>query len=324
MNAPDPEALTWKLREIAIEVTVHCNLSCEMCCVWEGKKHGPESTLIRSLLTEARGLGATIFVPCGGEPFMRKDFVDLLAHAHDLGFDRSEVVTNGLLLPRHIERLKALPSVQLHVSIDGPREVHDTLRGEGVYEKAVAAAREAKAAGIGVSISGILMRPTIEHCEHVLELALELGLEEVSFQPFQPEINGMDRDASKFLFEPHQRSEVEERIGALRERAEADGLRIYTDPVLDHVPAYLFEGKRPIPPGGCYMPSRFILVDVSGDLYPCFFMRDDVMGNVLRGDSLTDVWHSEIHTALQMLALTSRCPGCLAACSDIATFEDSP
>ncbi len=323
MNAPDPDALTWSLREIAIEVTVHCNLSCEMCCVWEGKRHGPDGELLSSLLTEARELGATTFIPCGGEPFMRPDFPDLLAHAHKLGFERSEVVTNGLLVPRHIDRLRELSSVTLHVSIDGPPEVHDSLRGDGVYDRALAAVREALAAGISVGISGVLMRPTLEGAVHVLELAAELGLEEVSYQPFQPEINGMDRDASRFMFEPHQRREVEDSIAALREKARHEGLRIYTDPVLDHVPAYCFDGVRPIPPGGCYMPSRFILVDVSGDLYPCFFMRDDVMGNVLRGDTLTDVWHSESHTALQMLALTSRCPGCLAACSDIATFEGS-
>ena len=172
-----------------------------------------------------------------------------------------------------------------------------------------------------MGLSGVLMRQTLSQCDHIIDLARELGLEEVSFQPFQPEINGMDRDSSPFLFEPHQRAEVEARIAELRRHAQEVGVRIFTDSVLDHVPAYLFEGRRPIPPGGCYMPSRFILVDVSGDLYPCFFMRDEIMGNVLRGDRLTEVWHAEVHTGLQMLALTSRCPGCLAACSDIATFD---
>jgi MoaA/NifB/PqqE/SkfB family radical SAM enzyme len=320
-RSKDP--LTFALEEIAIEVTVHCNLTCEMCSVWKGKRHGPDREILENLLTEARELGAHTFVPCGGEPFMRTDFVDLLEHAHGLGFTRSEVVTNGLLVPKHIDRLEPLTSVQLHVSIDGPRKIHDALRGEGVYERAVNAVRLARERSVAVGISGVLMRPTLKDAAHVVDLAAELGLGEVSFQPFQPEINGMDRDHSEFLFEPHQRAEVEETIESLRELAGERGVRIYTDPILDQVPGYCFEGIRPIPPGGCYLPSRFILVDVSGDLYPCFFMRDDVMGNVLRGDGLRDVWHSEIHNALQMLAITSRCPGCLAACSDIATFDGS-
>lgn len=315
--------LTWPLKEIAIEVTVHCNLRCEMCCVWEGKRHGPKGELIGQLLGEARELGADTFIPCGAEPFMRPDFLELVEHAHELGFRRTEIVTNGQLLDDALlDRLEPLRgSVQLHISLDGPREVHDALRGEGVYDKAVAAARAARSREIPVGFSGVLMRQTLERCDHLIDLAVELGLKEVSYQPFQPEINGMDRDSSAFLFEPHQRDEVVERIAALRQRARDAGVHIYTDSVLDHVPAYLFEGVRPIPEGGCYMPSRFILVDVSGDLYPCFFMRDEIMGNVVRGDRLTEVWHGDVHTALQMLALNSRCPGCLAACSDIATFD---
>ena len=322
MPAPvgrDP--LDFPLEEIAVEVTVHCNLTCEMCSVWQGKRHGPDTGLLEGVLAEARGLGARTFVPCGGEPFMRPDFVDLLEHVHRLGYERSEVVTNGLLVPRHLDLLASLPSVQLHVSIDGPREVHDALRGAGVYERAVAAVRGARERNVAVGISGVLMKPTLGGSLHVLELAAELGVRRVSFQPFQPEIHGMDRSFEAFSFEPGARGEVEAGIAALRERALALGIAIYTDPILDHVPAYLFDGVRPIPEGGCYLPSRFVLVDVSGELYPCFFMREQSMGNVVRGDRLEAIWHNEVHTALQMLALTARCPGCLAACSDIATFQ---
>jgi hypothetical protein len=53
-------------------------------------------------------------------------------------------------------------------------------------------------------------------------------------------------------------------------------------------------------------------------------MRDETMGNVFSGSSLAEAWHGELHSALQMLAITSRCPGCLAACSDIASFEEAP
>ena len=38
-------------------------------------------------------------------------------------------------------------------------------------------------------------------------------------------------------------------------------------------------------------------------------------------DEITDIWHSTHHNQLQTLALTERCPGCLAACSDVETFD---
>jgi MoaA/NifB/PqqE/SkfB family radical SAM enzyme len=313
--------LEWPLEELAVELTVHCNLACRMCSVWEGKRHGVDGELARKLLREARELGAVSFVPCGAEPFMRTDFVDLVEYAHELGYERQEIVTNGILLPRWIDRLAAIPSAKLHVSLDGPRDVHDDLRGAGAYDKAITGIRAAAEAGIHVGLSGVLMRPTMHTAGHIIEVARDLGLPEVSFQPFQPEIDGYERAHDEWTFPPDARGRVEEQIAGLRRRAQELGVPIYTDSILDEVPPYLFEGIRPIPRGGCYVPSRFLLVDVRGDVYPCFFMREQTIGNVNQGDSLLDLWHGETQVALQMLALTSNCPGCLAACSDIATFE---
>lgn len=313
------EALAWPLSELAIELTTTCNLSCSMCSVWEGRTKGPDTALTRDLLTAARALGATSFVPCGAECFTRADFVGLLEHAQELGYTSLEVVTNGLLVGPHLQRLERLPALGLHISLDGPAQVHDALRGEGVYERAVDLARQAVARGIRTGFSGVLMKPTLATAHHLVDLAVELGMTEVSYQPFQPEIDGW-RDSDPWSFVPEERPAVEQALSELRAYAAQQGVQIYTEDLLDYVPDYVFEGKRPIPPGGCFMPSRFLLVDVHGDVYPCFFMRDDVMGNLIRGDTLGDIWHGHVHLALQALAISERCPGCLAACSDVATY----
>lgn len=316
----DLSPLDWPMEELAVELTVHCNLRCRMCSVWEGQRHGVDGDLARRLLAEARDLGAVSFVPCGAESFTRPDFVDLVEHADRLGYQRQEIVTNGILLPRHVDRLAGIPSVRLHVSIDGPREVHDDLRGAGAFDGALAGVRAAVGRGIRTGLSAVLMPQTLDSLPHVIELASDLGLAEVSFQPFQPEIDGCERDHAEWLFRPRDRGRVERAIASLRARARDLGVSIYTDSILDKVPAYLFEGVRPIPDDGCFLPSRFLLVDIRGDVFPCFFMRDTSIGNVVLGDSLADLWHSETQIALQMLAISHLCPGCLAACSDIATF----
>jgi hypothetical protein len=51
-------------------------------------------------------------------------------------------------------------------------------------------------------------------------------------------------------------------------------------------------------------------------------MREDKMGNV-HTDDLASIWHSPIHKQLNVLALTERCPGCLAACSDVETANQA-
>ncbi len=314
--------LTRPLDQLAVELTVYCNLQCKMCSVWEIREHGVPLDLAKKLLDDAYALGARTFVPCGAESFMRKDFLDIVEYAHALGYTMQEIVTNGTMLTdAHFDRLVKCPSVQLHVSIDGPREVQDDLRGEGVYDKCVATVRKAIARGVRVGLSGVILRETLPHLTALVDLAAELGVGEVSFQPFQMEISGPEKDLNRFSLLRPQRGELVQRLEALREHARERGVKIFTEAMFGVIPDYLIEGKRPIPPGGCYLPSKFLLVNYTGDVYPCFFMRqdDDRLGNVYK-DSIRDIWHSRHHKQLQVLALTERCPGCLAACSDVETF----
>jgi len=85
------KALTRSLDQLAVELTVYCNLQCKMCSVWEIREHGVPLDLAKQLLSDARALGATTFTPCGAESFMRKDFLDIVEHAHALGFTRREL-----------------------------------------------------------------------------------------------------------------------------------------------------------------------------------------------------------------------------------------
>jgi radical SAM protein with 4Fe4S-binding SPASM domain len=316
-------ALTRPLEQLAVELTVYCNLQCKMCSVWELREHGVPLELAKRLLDDAHALGARTFVPCGAESFMRKDFLDVVEHAHARGYTTQEVVTNGTMITdAHLERLAGCPSVQLHVSIDGPRAVQDELRGEGVYDKSVDLVRRARARGVRVGLSGVIVRETLPHLTALVDLAVELGIAEVSFQPFQTEISGPHKDVARFSLLRPQRAELVARLEALKLHADQRGVKLFTEALFGVIPDYLIEGKRPIPPGGCYLPSKFLLVDWRGDIYPCFFMRQDAdrMGNAYH-DRLGDLWHAAHHTQLQVLALSERCPGCLAACSDVETFN---
>jgi radical SAM protein with 4Fe4S-binding SPASM domain len=316
-------ALSRDLDEIAIELTVYCNLKCKMCSVWELREHGVDHEVAIDLLTQARSLGAKTFTPCGAESFMRKDFLDIVEKAHALGYEWQDIVTNGTMITEaHLERLTQSPSVSLHVSIDGPPAIHDELRGEGNYDKAVHTVRRCRELGIDVGVSGVIMKETLHDLAHLVSLAHELGIREVSFQPFQTEISGPDKDIPRFSLLRTPRETIVRELEAVAAHAEKLGVKIFTESLFGVIPDYLAFGKRPIPPGGCYLPSKFLLVDFRGDVYPCFFMRSDAdrMGNVAT-DRITDLWHSVHHMQLQTLALTERCPGCLAACSDVETFD---
>lgn len=316
-------ALGRPLHEIAIELTVYCNLRCEMCSVWELKQHGVTFDSVEQILRQARELGATVFTPCGAESFMRNDFLDVVELAQELGFLRQDIVTNATIISEaHMDRLARCPSVALHVSIDGPREIHDALRGEGNYDKSVDTVKRCLARGIEVGLSGVILRESLGHLSALVTLAAELGIGEVSFQPFQLEISGPDKDPDRFSLTRTPRERIIAELEKVDAHATKLGVNIFTESLFGVIPDYLSAGIRPIPPGGCFLPSKFLLIDFRGDVYPCFFMRTDAdrMGNV-REDQITDLWQSIHHQQLQTLALTERCPGCLAACSDVESFD---
>lgn len=311
------------LDEISIELTQRCNLSCAMCAVWEGRRDGLPGTRVADLLAEAHGLGARSFVPSGAETLMRKDALDLLEEAAGLGLQRIELVTNGALVPRFAARLARIAGLHLNISIDGPKSVHDALRGAGSYDDAIGGLDSALRHGVSVSLSAVLMRPTAATLSHILDLARDRNLSSVSLQPFQPEIAGSGRDHSAFVFAAEDRQSVTKSLADFARQARCANISIHTGSAFSTFVPYLFDGVRPVPPGGCQMPARFILIDMRGETYPCFFLRGRSMGNVARGLSLTEIWRSADRLRLQLLGLSGRCGGCLAACSDIASYAGS-
>ncbi len=314
-------AMDRSLDEIAIELTVYCNLSCVMCSVWQGREHGVSYEVAMQTMADARSLGAATLTPCGAETFMRRDAVSLLEQADAMGFTAINIVTNGLLLTASkLDRLAKLPSVHLNLSLDGPRVVHDSLRGSNSYDRLLRVLGEIRRREIPFALSTVIMRQTLDTVESVLDLASSLGVAEVSLQPYQPEIGGPGADHCSFCFTPDEEGMLQERLAEITQYADALGIDVFTEHILTFAPGYLARGIRPIPNGGCFVPSRFLLVDFRGDVYPCFFMRNRPIGNVTRS-SVRDLWHGEVQRSLNVLALTERCPGCLAACSDIPAYN---
>lgn len=312
-----------RLNEIAIELTSKCNLQCRMCSVWKGRKDGLPFGNIKDLLAEARGLGARVFVPFGAEIFMRKDTIAILEAACELGFHTIPIVSNGMLVARHIDRLAKIDGLSLGISIDGPEHVHDALRGAGSYRAALVGLDTALAAGIAVSLKGVLMRNTIDSAAHLIELARSKGIPQVSFQPFQPEIAGAGEDHSEWAFPPCDRDRVDDALSALLDTARLAGVQVFTEGLFSKITPYLFDRHRPIPPGGCHLPSRFLMISWRGETFPCFFMRGQSLGNVAKGLRLRDIWHGALQQEMQARGLAGACPGCLASCSDLPSFNAS-
>jgi MoaA/NifB/PqqE/SkfB family radical SAM enzyme len=309
------------LASIAVALSTRCNLSCKMCHWKAHQEKDPPYKKILSLLDEAYELGARRFDPWGTELFMRDDIVDILAYAERIGFREIYVVSNGFLLnsPEILDNLAKLRSLVLIISLDGPEAIHDELRGNGVYKRAVSSLRALGIKGIKSSIASIIMRPTIDHLQKIVDLAADLNISIISMQPYCRDLAGSDCDHSRFEFRSDEKQIVENKLKDLLTYARQKNVIIYTGNMMKHVASYLSEGISPFPPQGCHVPSKRLVVDIDGNTRPCFVIRKN-MGNV-NEKSLSSIWHNDIHNQFILSALKKKCPGCLLACSDIDGFN---
>jgi organic radical activating enzyme len=149
------------LRELWFHTGTACNLACPFCL--EGSKPGDRRldriklADAQPFIDEALTLGVEQFSFTGGEPFIVKDFVDILRYAST--FRPCLVLTNGtgpvLKRLRQIAELKAQPNpVAFRVSIDYPeRDRHDAGRGAGSFEKSWQALTALHGLGFKVSLA---------------------------------------------------------------------------------------------------------------------------------------------------------------------------
>ena len=121
-----------------------CNLACTHCFINCSPRNHTLGFLsletVRAYLEESRRYGVKEYYFTGGEPFLHKDIVEILAAALEYG--PATVLTNGVLLkPEQAKRLaeieaQALYSLEFRVSLDGfTKETNDCIRGAGSFAK---------------------------------------------------------------------------------------------------------------------------------------------------------------------------------------------
>ncbi len=149
------------LDELWLHTGTACNLACPFCL--EGSKPG-DNRLQRITLADAQPfideaceLGVQQFSFTGGEPFVVKDFVNILAYA--AARRPCLVLTNGtdpvLKRLRQIERLRDTQHpVSFRISIDYVDAArHDEGRGDGQFEKALQGVAALQGLGFHVSLA---------------------------------------------------------------------------------------------------------------------------------------------------------------------------
>ncbi|WP_372748737.1 radical SAM protein [Litorivivens sp.] len=152
---------TPRLRELWFHTGTACNLRCPFCL--EGSKPGDDRLQLMTLadvqpyIDEAVALGVENFSFTGGEPFVARDFHNILDYA--LGHRPCLVLTNGTRpLLQRLSQLEPLVNaahpLRFRISIDYPDAArHEAGRGAGTYAESFDALKQLHTMGFEVSVA---------------------------------------------------------------------------------------------------------------------------------------------------------------------------
>ncbi len=168
---------------LLLELTYRCPLHCVFCYnPTDFARAGPELATADWLrvLEEARALGAVQLGLSGGEPLVREDLEEIVAHAHRLGF-YINLITSGIGMTE--ARIAALKSAGLdHIQLsfqDSTREMNDFLSSTRTFELKSKVAGMIRAHGYPMVLNVVLHRHNIDHVGEILAMAERMGAQYV-------------------------------------------------------------------------------------------------------------------------------------------------
>ena len=123
--------------QISWLITNQCNLRCSHCGNTSMAKLENEMSREECLkfIDECADLSVFILNVSGGEPFLRKDWFEILSYARKRGIETG-ITTNGTTVNEDVaKKIKMLGAFNVHISLDGIGKVHDDFRNRpGVYK----------------------------------------------------------------------------------------------------------------------------------------------------------------------------------------------
>ena len=269
-------------RNVIWDVTYACNLNCPHCLTSSGTAHRDELSTEQALyiidkLAEAKILSISL---SGGEPFMRPDILDLLSHISETNM-RVDIATNGVLLDQGIiQSLRDLPVFQIQISIDGIDEAHDQFRGKrGAFEAACCTIKRLIDEQIPVSVSTTVTSENLASITRIIDLALDLGCSSFKAIPFMPAGRGK-ANADRFGLD---KGDYLTLCRTLIERSqELSGiLNISTDTCLSFLLQPPPEETYQNGSMGCSAGYDTLSIGADGTAYPCPFLHDFPLGNLI-------------------------------------------
>jgi MoaA/NifB/PqqE/SkfB family radical SAM enzyme len=153
-----------RCNRLSVEVTTHCNSACSHCFVHaRGQKRSSLAPdLVQTIVREGYEAGYRRLHITGGEPLLWDGLLRIFDYAFTLGYQAGFLNTNGTLLTRELSlKLAEYRGLAISVSLQGPRQSHELVRGKGSYDLALKGINNALDAGLPVHVYTTVSRSMV-------------------------------------------------------------------------------------------------------------------------------------------------------------------
>lgn len=317
---------------LTYSVTNRCQARCTMCNIWQ-KPVQDELSLeeIDRLFSKANRFSWINLT--GGELFQRPDINDIftiiinrspslyLLNFPTNGFQTADIVAavNSIL------NNTKLPRLIVSVSLDGPPELHDRIRGvSGSWENAVQTfrlLRNIRSSRFSVYFGHTIQSANLGIFDETLGACRKV-LGDISIEDFHINIahasdHYYDNADTEALPDQEKALHEVKRISALRKQNVFSPIAFIEKRYQQRVRGYLSHGRVTL---CCQASAASCFINSSGIVFPCT-MFDEPLGSLREYDmDFGNLWNSINRVRSRELIKNSNCPGCWTPCEAYQTI----
>ncbi len=317
------DTFPFKPRVCVWELTLACNLRCGHCGSRAGipRDQELETSECLALVEDLAAMGCEVITLSGGEPTMHPGWLEIARAIRDAGMIPN-MVTNGIHLDdARAREMKEAGLSNVAISIDGPAEVHEAIRGPNTFGRTCEAVAAAQRAGLPVTIMTTINQLNLPHLESIHALCTEMKVNRWRLQLGKP--MGNLEDHEDWVIEPKEILYVLPRLHRLAEQGPVqvgigDSLGFHS---AYDIPLRATSWKgTPQKWSGCQAGMLGIGIESDGGIKGCLSMQDGDDGpstfreGTIRERSLFDIWTDPqafaYNRRFSLADLTGSCAAC--------------
>ena len=170
-------------------ITQRCNQTCKHCYAAGEQFQGETGTqetvkIIDKILSLKNDFNIKVTLT-GGEPLLRADVFEIASSLSENNVPIS-LTTNGMLVQKNIDKIINSGIMQIQVSIDGMRSVHNYLRGSNTFDSAIHALRLLKKEHLLPSVMTTVNGYNFKQVPEIIALVRGTNIPLLGIQRFVP------------------------------------------------------------------------------------------------------------------------------------------